>query len=137
MTVHYLGAERPPVSERELVEHYFQAMRTGAIASDEIVDSFAEDAVYIEPFSGEPLAHVGKEAIRQSFIDSQRNAPPDMTLTLDQVEIDSECIRSVWTCSSPAFAHPIRGEDIWTIRSGKIVRLETSFLRMEVDSSDA
>jgi ketosteroid isomerase-like protein len=116
------------VSERELVEQYFQAMRTGAIAGDEILHLFAEDAVYIEPFSGEPLAHVGKEAIRQSFIDSQRNAPPDMTLTLDQVEIDSESMRSVWTCNSPAFAQPMRGEDIWTLRDGKIVRLETSFL---------
>jgi len=125
------------VSERELVEQYFQAMRTGAIASDEIVDLFADDALYIEPFSGEALAHVGKAAIRQSFIDSQRNAPPDMTLTLDQVEVDSECIRSVWTCSSPAFAHPMRGQDLWTLNDAKIVRLETSFLPLEMDSSDA
>jgi ketosteroid isomerase-like protein len=125
------------VSERELVEQYFQAMRTGAIASDEILDLFAEDAVYIEPFSGEPLTHVGKEAIRQSFVESQRNAPPDMTLTLDQVDLDSACIRSVWTCSSPAFAHPMRGHDLWTLHDGKIVRLETSFERLELDSNDA
>jgi len=39
------------VTERELIELYFQAMRTGAIASDEIVDLFADPAVYVEPFS--------------------------------------------------------------------------------------
>jgi ketosteroid isomerase-like protein len=125
------------VRDRELIERYFQAMRTGAISSDEIVDLFADQAVYVEPFSGEASAHVGKDAIRQSFIDSQKNAPPDMTLTLDQVDVDSECIRSVWTCSSPASPRPMRGQDLWTIREGKILRLETSFLHQDVDSDDA
>jgi ketosteroid isomerase-like protein len=125
------------VKERELIERYFQAMRTGAISSDEIIDLFADQAVYVEPFSGEASAHVGKDAIRQSFIDSQKNAPPDMTLTLDQVDVDSDCIRSVWTCASPAFPRPMRGQDLWTIRDGKIFRLETSFLQQDVDTDDA
>ena len=123
--------------ERELIERYFQAMRTGAISSDEIADLFADQAVYVEPFSGEASAHFGKDAIRQCFIDSQKNAPADMTLTLDQVDVESECIRSVWTCASPAFPHPMRGQDLWTIRDGKILRLETSFLQQDVDTDDA
>ena len=122
------------MNERKLIERYFQAMRTGAIASDDIVDLFAEEAVYVEPFSGEPTAHVGRQAIRQSFIESQKNAPVDMTLTLDQVDVDSNCIRSVWTCTSPAIAEPMRGQDLWTIRDGEILRLETSFLQPEMDS---
>jgi ketosteroid isomerase-like protein len=132
-----VGGARPAVRERELIERYFQAMRTGAMSSDEIIDLFADQAVYVEPFSGEASAHVGKDAIRQSFIDSRKNAPPDMTLTLDQVEVDSDCIRSVWTCSSPGFPRPMRGQDLWTIGDGKILRLETSFLQQDLDSDDA
>ena len=116
------------MTERDLIERYFQAMRTGAIATDEIIDLFADDAVYVEPFSGRPVEHVGKDDIRRSFIDSQKHAPADMTLTLDQVEIEPDCIRSSWTCTSPAFATPMRGQDLWTIRHGTIHRLETSFL---------
>ena len=125
----------PPLNERELIERYFQAMRTGAIAGDEVVDLFAEEAVYVEPFSGEPKRHVGRDAIGQSLIESQENAPPDMTLTLDKVDVETGRIRSVWTCTSPAFVHPMRGQDVWTIRAGKNLRLETSFL--EMDSSGA
>src|SRR5690242_9283026 len=128
MTLHCLHAEMLPLNERELIERYFQAMRTGATGTDAIVELFAEAAVYVEPFSGEPKTHVGRDAIRQSFVDSQKHAPPDMTLTLEQVDIESGAIRSVWTCTSPAFAHPMRGQDLWTIRDGKILRLETSFL---------
>jgi hypothetical protein len=54
LTPYYVGAEKLPVSEREIIERYFQAMRTGAIASEDIIDLFAEEAVYVEPFSGEP-----------------------------------------------------------------------------------
>lgn len=116
------------MTERDLIERYFQAMRTGAIGSDEIVDLFADEAVYVEPFSGAPRAHVGKDAIRRSFLESQAFAPPEMTLTLDQIDIESDCVRTVWTCASPAFANPMRGQDLWTIRDGKIHRLETYFL---------
>jgi hypothetical protein len=59
-TVYQSGLNR-----RALAKQYYQAMRRGAIASHEPVNRFTEDAVYIEPFSGEPLAHVGKKAIPQ------------------------------------------------------------------------
>jgi hypothetical protein len=60
-----------------------------------------------------------------------------MTLTLDQVDVDTNCIRSSWTCTSPAFTYPMRGQDLWTIRRGKILRLETFFLQMRMDVDDA
>ena len=74
------------------------------------------------------MEHVGKDDIRRSCIDSHKQAPPDMTLTLDQVDVEPDCIRSSRTCTSPAFASPIRGQDLWTIRDGKIDRLETTFV---------
>jgi SnoaL-like domain len=93
------------------------------------------EAVYVEPFTGAPVAHVGKHDIRQSFIESQRYVPPDMTLTLDQVDVERDFIRTVWTCTSPAFAQPMRGQDLWMIRDGKVHRLETSFLPVDSDGS--
>ncbi|HLZ26547.1 MAG TPA: DUF1801 domain-containing protein [Chloroflexota bacterium] len=124
------------MTERDLIERYFQAMRTGAIASDEIIGLFVEEAVYVEPFGGTPMEHVGTDDIRRNFIESQQRAPADMTLTLDQVDIEPDCIRSVWTCTSPAFPHPMRGQDLWTIRDGKIHRLETSFLTTQMSTVD-
>jgi ketosteroid isomerase-like protein len=125
------------VTERELIERYFRAMRTGSIASDEILDLFAEDAVYVEPFSGAPMEHVGKQDIRRSFVESRKQTPPDMTLTLDELNVERDCIRSVWTCMSPAFPQSMRGQDVWTIRDGMIHRLETSFVEGEAESDGA
>ena len=71
---------------------------------------------------------MGKADIRRSLYASQQYAPPDMTLTLDAVEVDGQLVRSLWTCMAPTLPRPMRGQDVWTIRDGKIVRLETSFL---------
>lgn len=97
---------------------------------------FAADAVYVDPFGAHataatPVTHVGRAAIRQAFRESQKQAPPNMTLTLDQVDVDGERVRTEWTCASPAFPRPMRGEDLWTIRDGHIVRLETRFVGEE------
>lgn len=116
------------VGERDqaVVEAYFRAMQAGAAGGDEMMVLFAEDAVYVEPFTGQARTHTGRAAIRQNFIDSQRYAPPDMRLTLDRVDLAGDQIRSEWTCTSPAFPHPMHGQDLWTLRDGKIIRLETS-----------
>jgi uncharacterized protein (TIGR02246 family) len=119
------GVER---ADRELIERYFAAMRVGAAASEDVLDLFAEDAVYVEPFGGTAATHRGRDAIRRSFRASQQHAPPDMTLSLDQLELEGDRIRTVWTCTSPGLPGPMRGQDLWTIRDGQILRLETSFL---------
>jgi hypothetical protein len=89
--------------------------------------------VYIEPLPGKAAKHVGKEPIRRSFRQSQQDAPADIKLTFDELELDElelerEHIRSLLRCMAPTFPHPIRGQDMWTIRKAKIVRFETSFL---------
>jgi hypothetical protein len=75
---------------------------------------------------------IGREAalylVDPDRVESQKHAPPDMALTLDQVDVQGDYLQSVWTCTSPAFAQPMRGQDLWTIRDGKIYRLETTFL---------
>jgi hypothetical protein len=64
--------------------------------------------------------------LRRAFVESQAYAPADMTVTLNRLDLEGDCIRSAWTCTSPALPHPMQGHDLWTIRAGKILRLETT-----------
>jgi ketosteroid isomerase-like protein len=111
--------------ERALVERYFRAMQAGA--DDDLVDLFADDAIYIEPFSGngKPATHHGKAAIGAVFrgmVDQVR----DLVITVHQIVLDGDKVRSEWTCTASAFPGPMRGQDRYTIRDGKIARLETT-----------
>ena len=118
-------------AERDVIQRYFAAMRIGASALEDLLQLFADDAVYVEPFNGPAATHVGKDEIRRSLEQSQQYAPVDMTLSLHQIEVEGDRIRSIWTCDAPTFPHPMRGQDLWTIRSGQIHRLETCFLASE------
>jgi hypothetical protein len=73
---------------------------------------FAPYAVYIETFSGKPRTHGGREAIQRSFLESQQNAPPNLRPSLDRVAVAGDRLRSEWTCPSPVFPHPVRGQDL-------------------------
>ena len=42
-----------------------------------------------------------------------------MTLTLDQLDVDGQGIRSVWTGTSPTFPQPMRGQGLLTISKRK------------------
>jgi hypothetical protein len=53
-----------PDARHPLVERYFRAMQRGQEGEEELVALFAEDAVYVEPFSGEQAPHVGRAEIQ-------------------------------------------------------------------------
>jgi ketosteroid isomerase-like protein len=111
-------------SDRAVVESLFRAMQTGSGGEEEMVSLFREDAVFIEPFGGRPVTHTGKAAIRKSFRQQTAHSLPDMKLTLDRVDMDGGIVRAEWTCSSSAFPAPMQGYDLFSIRDGKIARLE-------------
>lgn len=74
-------------------------------------------------------ANEGVEA-REAFRDSwKEDPPPDMRLVLDRADRDGDRMRAVWTCTSPAFPAPMKGYDLFTIRGGKIARLEIVMVR--------
>ena len=111
--------------QRTAVESVFRAMQSGPSGEEAMLALFADGAVFIEPFSGEPQTHVGKDAIRGSFRDQWKNPPPDLELTLDRVDLDGPLVRAEWTCTSPVFPTPMRGYDLFTLNEdGKIARLE-------------
>lgn len=116
-----------PVSthQRKTVDDLFRAMQTGPTGEEAMMSLFSDDAVLIEPFSGQAQTHVGTPAIRHSFRDQWKNPPPDLTLVLDRVDLDGADVRAEWTCTSPVFPSPMRGYDLFTLdSSGKIRRLE-------------
>lgn len=111
--------------QRKAVEGVFKAMQTGPGGEAALMSLFADGAVYIEPFSGQPQTHVGREAIRRSFRDQWTNPLPDFGLTLDRVDLDGPHVRAEWTCTSSAFPAPMRGYDLFTLDDeGRITRFE-------------
>jgi ketosteroid isomerase-like protein len=111
----------------QIVDAYFEAMRAGKSGVDELLALFADDATYIEPFSGESRTHLGIDAIRDCILGSLESPPPDMTLEVDRVDVDGGTVRSEWTCRSPAFPQPMKGVDVCLVEDGKIRRLEVRF----------
>jgi hypothetical protein len=110
-------------SDRAVVEGLFRAMQAGPAGEDLMMSLFRDDAVFIEPFGGEPVAHRGHEAIRASFQQQTAHPLPDMVLNLERVDVDGAVVRAEWTCASSAFPSPMRGHDLFTIKDGKIDRL--------------
>jgi ketosteroid isomerase-like protein len=112
----------------ETIERFFKAMQRGPDGHEELLALFADDAVYVEPFSPGGGVHEGKAAIRAWLPQSQENAPPDMRLTVDRIDAAEGVVEAAWTCESSAWARPSRGRDRFTIENGRIVRLETRLL---------
>ena len=112
-------------SEQQVVDSLFKAMQSGPGGETLMMSLFDEDAVFIEPFAGEPRTHEGLPAIREAFMDMWNEPPPpDMKLTLLRADRDGNLVRADWTCTSPVFEAPMNGYDLFTIEDGKIARLE-------------
>jgi hypothetical protein len=111
-------------ADRAVVENLFKAMQAGPEGEALMMSLFHDDAVFVEPFGGEPITHTGKEAIQASFAQQTARPLPDMKLTLGRVDLEGSIVRAQWTCTSSAFATPMSGHDLFTLKQGKISRLE-------------
>jgi ketosteroid isomerase-like protein len=112
---------------REIVQRYFAAMQRGPDGHDALLDLFTDDAVYVEPFSADG-PHVGRQAIGAWLTATAGQAPPELTLTVERLDVDGDTVDTTWRCESPIFTRPSRGRDRLTVRDGKIARLETILL---------
>lgn len=110
----------------EIIGRFFSAMQTGAAGEAQMLALFTDDAVYVEPFSGRPVAHEGKPAVRAALQQGWRTPLPDMTLSVDEVEVAGPLLSVRWTCRSPALpGGQGQGVNLFTLRDGLIARLET------------
>ena len=113
-----------------IIERYFAAMRRGSSAESELLELFDASAVYTEPFTSDVPA-IGIEAIRARFRQGWERPLPDLELDVLTLEVDGERAVSTWECRSPALPRPVRGEDRYEFRDGRIARLD---VRMTEDS---
>jgi hypothetical protein len=111
-------------SDQAVVESLFRAMQAGPDGERLMMSLFHANAVLIEPFSGQPVTHRGHDAIRESFRQQTAHPLPEMTLTLDRVDVDGALVRADWTCTSSAFPTPMHGHDLFAIKDGLIESLE-------------
>lgn len=109
------------------VERFFRAMQAGASSEAEMMSLFAHDAVYVEPFSGQPCTHAGKPAIREAFAQGWNYPLPDMRITIDRFDVSADRVVVDWTCHSPGLpGGQGRGTNVFALSGGLIVRLETT-----------
>jgi ketosteroid isomerase-like protein len=115
-----------PTRDRMTVERYIAAMQAGPSGLDDLVGLFDDEAVYVEPFAGQPQVHSGKAEIRAFFEVALQQNLNGARLTLDRLDIDGSRLRSEWTCELPMLTGPMRGFDLLTLHDGRIARLETN-----------
>jgi ketosteroid isomerase-like protein len=110
-----------------VIEDYFAAMQRGPDGHDALLELFADDAVYVEPFSGLP-EHRGRDEIRSFLTAASSSAPPSLRIVVERLDATAGSVEATWRCESPAWARPSRGIDVFTVHDGKIRRLETRLL---------
>ncbi len=109
--------------ERELIHRYFSAMRRGSQAEDELLELFAEDATYAEPFIDDAPA-VGVDQIRDRLRRGWEQPLPDLELDVLSIDVNGPDATARWVCRSPALPGPVEGIDRYRIEDGRIVSLE-------------
>lgn len=110
----------------DVVERYFAAMRRGPDGGEDLFALFTEDAVYDEPFTDVDEPAVGKAAVVQRFRLGWETPLPDLELDVLGIEVVGDRAVSRWECRSSAFPAPVRGEDRYLLRDGRIARLEVT-----------
>lgn len=119
------------MTAHDVVNGYFAAMRKGSSAEEEMMALFTEDVIFIEPFTDNDEPAIGKEAVRARLRRGWEFPLPEVELDVLAIEVDGPGARTRWECRSPALPRPIQGEDQYTIRDGKIARLEVRLLDMD------
>lgn len=112
----------------DVIAQYMRAMQGGPECEEDLLAMFTEDAVYIEPYAGEPQTHDGKPAIKAWVQAQSQMRPPDLTISVDRLDVEQGQVRADWTCRSSVFPGPMRGYDVYSIRDGRIARLETRMI---------
>ncbi len=110
------------------IANFFTAMQAGRAGAEEMAAVFAEDAVYIEPFSGKPQRHEGKAAIMAAMAQGWDYPLPDMRIRIDHVTTHGQEFRIRWTCLSPGLPGGRgQGENRYRMQAnGQIAELETT-----------
>lgn len=116
------------------IDRFFEAMQAGASREADLLALFADDAVYVEPFTkmGAPTTHTGKDAVRAAFRGAWQTPMSDQRIVLDRVDVDGDDVRVAWTCFAAALpGGQGSGVNRFTLKNGRIARLETTLVFKE------
>lgn len=107
------------------IGRFFAAMQ--AASEQDMAALFADDAVYVEPFTGAVREHVGREAILATMRAGWAVPLPDMRIEVDRVDATGDTVVARWTCHSPALpGGKGSGTNVFWLVDGRIRRLETT-----------
>lgn len=110
------------------IANFFTAMQAGRAGAEEMAALFADNAVYLEPFSGQPQRHEGKAAIMAAMARGWDYPLPDMRIQIERVETKGPDIHVRWVCLSTGLPGG-RGQGVNRYRmqaDGRIAELETT-----------
>lgn len=114
------------------VSNFFLAMQAGETAQNAIAACFADDAVYIEPFTGETRTHRGKPAIMKAMALGWEMPMLDTRIEVRSASTEAGHVFVDWTCHSPTLpGGQGSGRNRFTIEAGLITELITT-----LDSGD-
>ena len=109
--------------QRRVIEEAARAMQLGPAGEATILDLFADDGVWVEPYTGTRREHAGKEAIRAALREMWRQpAPPGFRITTDRLHAEGADVRVDWTCQSADFPMLMRGYSLYTIGPDRRIR---------------
>jgi hypothetical protein len=112
-------------NHQKVVEDSFKAMQAGPAGEAAMLALFADNAVFIEPYTGQRRTHNGKEAIRATFKEMWSRPGPPVTLSMGRLDVEGKSLKAEWTCTSPVFPKPMKGYNLFTIGADqKIARME-------------
>jgi ketosteroid isomerase-like protein len=107
----------------QVVEDSSRAMQLGPAGEATIMSLFTDDAVWIEPYTGQRRTHEGKAAIRAALQQMwSQPSPPGFTINTDRIDAEGQSVRVEWTCSADGLPNMMKGYTLYTISPEKLIR---------------
>lgn len=109
------------------IQKFYDNMQGATGEVERMVELFADDGVYAEPFSspGTATQHTGIDAVRAT-LNAGRAQMPDVVVRTRRIDVDGNSARVEWECEAAALPNVMHGVDHFTFRDGKIARLEVT-----------
>ena len=109
------------------IANFFLAMQLGKSGATALQETFLPNAVYEEPFTGEPRQHTGIDAIMAAMAMGWEMPMEDTRIEVTRVAVDGGQVHVNWTCHSPSLpGGKGSGLNRFTLEDGKIAHLITT-----------
>jgi len=109
------------------IANFFTAMQAGRAGAAALSALFAADAVYVEPFTGAPRRHEGRDAVMAAMASGWDQPLPEVRIAIDRAETSGNRIEVAWSCYSPALpGGKGQGRNSYVLEDGLIKELVTT-----------